>query len=184
MESVAQARWRQAIRRSQHLILLGGALLAPLLLLAAPSWRATTIATLLIGVYLLFRRLVVPLPIVRKGRIYDEKSGKAISGVIVRLLDKRSGVLAERQVTDRHGRDGFHAGKNVYSLAVDASGYLPVTLVDVIPVEAEGVISRDIAMTRDVQKRKGTGLVNDRVWKWIEGRWEQLLRLLSRRPPV
>lgn len=173
-ESVAQARWRQGVRRAQHLILLGGALMGPLLFIAAPSWRAAAIAVILAGVYLLFRRLVIPPPIIRTGRVYDEKTGKSISGAVIRLLDKKSGVLAERQVSDRRGRYGFHAGRNTFSIAVDAPGYVPVTLVDVAPSGTEWTISRDVALTRDTQYRKGRGLAYERLW-------EGLKRILKRR---
>ncbi len=150
---VSEETRMQVIRRT-HLSYLqrtaaGGGLLAGLaIFILAPSLLMAVFVAMEAGAYAVYRRLHVPVAPKRRARIYDESTGKAIQGALVRLRDMKTRTLLESLVTDRHGRYGFVAGQNRYSILVEAPGYLPTELLDLEPQEGEEVIARDIKMAR------------------------------------
>jgi len=75
-----------------------------------------------IGVYILFRRLAVPVKPKSWGISIDGKTKKPISNVVVRIFDKKFNKLLETQVTDRNGKYGFFVRRNVYYITAEKPG--------------------------------------------------------------
>lgn len=149
-ESARQAVLRDSFQRLQHAVAVAGAMAGGAAFLLAPSLAMAGLALVHAGVYFTFRRLQVPPKVKENGKIFDVASGKPIHHAVVRLLEAKTKKLIEIKVTDKAGKYGFVAGKNVYDVSTEAFKYRPTTIpgVDLTASEVKNV-SVDVGLEKD-----------------------------------
>lgn len=101
-----------------------------------------------VGMYLVFRRLALRSHAKPWGAMMDARTRKPISGVVVRIFDKKFNKLLEMQVTDRSGKYGFFVRRNVYYVMAQKSGYQTYTSPDVnLSSQDEALVDMNVFLT-------------------------------------
>ncbi len=114
-----------------------------------PSITTSVLLLVQVGVYILFRKIAVPLKPKSWGAARDAYTKKPISNVIVRIFDKKFNKLLETQVTDRQGRYGFFVKRNVYYVSAEKQAYQKFTSPDIdLTAKEEAIVDQNIEMER------------------------------------
>jgi hypothetical protein len=113
-----------------------------------PSYEYIGLALFQLVTYLVFSRLAYRKP-KSSGVIKDTKTGKAIKGAVVRILDAQFNRVLETQVTDSEGRYGFLVGKGKFYVTVTKEGYAQTKseVLDYSSGKGSMVIDRGIRLT-------------------------------------
>ncbi len=142
-EIIQRKRWRK-LQSALSGISLVVAFIAVVL---QPTKLMIGLAVAQVVAFFVFRRLAVPRKPKNWGIAYDGVTRKPLKQAVVRIFDKKYNKLLETQVTDRDGKYAFFAGKNVYYVTADRSGYDRLVSKDVdLSHEALGVIREPLAM--------------------------------------
>lgn len=109
--------------------------------------------------YILFKKASKQKKFKNYGVIFDNKSKKPISKVIVRLYDSKFNRLIATQVTDSKGRYSFLVGKNNYYLTIEKSGFNSRKIENINVLEKEdGVVDKDVALEKLVKQKDSSEL--------------------------
>ena len=134
-ETPRRVIYRKALKNLQHGLALLGVVVSLVAFVLVPTAFVGSVALFQLVLYLLFRKMALPVKAKPWGRVLDDKSGAVVKGAIVRIFEKKFNKLLEMQFTDADGRYGFFASKSVYYITIEKSGY-------------EKYISRDLDITR------------------------------------
>jgi hypothetical protein len=134
-------------RKVSFVFSLLGPILALIVLIIAPSWSMLGLFLLHVVLFLLFRRLAARKKAKPWGEVFEMKTEKSLSRVVVRLFEPRFGRILASKVTDIDGRYGFLVGDDKYLLVPNKAGYQsPEDRIEVIG--QEGIVKRDIALKK------------------------------------
>jgi len=136
------------IKNSRLAVSYLGMILALLIILIYPT--AITIGSFVLHIvlFLIFRRLLVPLKPRSWGIVYDQKTKAPLTYAIVRIFDIRFNKLLETQVTDTRGRYAFLVGKNQYQLLTEKQGYQKKEIKPVDLLKKETIVNLDIGLAK------------------------------------
>lgn len=122
-ETPSRVLLRKTAKVLRHSVAFSGVLFGMVVLVVTPSAPSAFLLLAQIGIYLLFRRLALPVKAKSWGITFDARSRKPVGGVIVRIFDKKFNKLLETQVTDANGKYGFFVRRNVYYVTAEKKGY-------------------------------------------------------------
>lgn len=138
------------LRRLQHFLSAISVFVTAIALAISPSWFLLGLLIVQILTYFLFRRLALPKKPKGWGIVYDDKSRRPLSSVIVRIFDKKFNKLLETQVTDTRGNYGFFAQKNVYFITAEKAGYKKFKSDDIDLTKADtSVVDKHIPIEKE-----------------------------------
>lgn len=114
-----KAMWRKV----QKGLSVGGIVASFAALVIQPSLIMGGFIVFQVGSYFLFKRLAIPPKPKEWGIVYNTQDKKPLEKTIVRIFDKKFNKLLETQVTDKDGKYGFFAGKGLYYVTAEKSGF-------------------------------------------------------------
>lgn len=148
---IKRRRWRKI----QQGLSIGSLGVAGVAFFLQPTVIMGAFALVQIGAFFLFRRLAVPAKPKNWGIVYDGQTRKPLEKAIVRVFDRKHNKLLETQVTDRDGKYAFFAGKNIYYVTADLSGYERFVSQEIdLRKEALGVIREPLALMPKAVKER------------------------------
>lgn len=104
-----------------------------------------------VGVYVLFRKIAVPIKAKSWGVVVDASTKKSVGSVIVRIFDKKFNKLLETQVTDRNGKYGFFVKRNVYYVVAEKTGFQKYVSPDIdLTSKDAAIIDQNIELKQAV----------------------------------
>ncbi|MBU2613348.1 carboxypeptidase regulatory-like domain-containing protein [Patescibacteria group bacterium] len=130
-ETPKRILWKKLLRSIQHNLSLVTIIVAMVALVIKPGLQIAIILLFQVVFYLLFRRLATSIHARDWGRVVDDMKKTPISGVIVRIFDKKFNKLLETQVTDANGKYGFFVRRNIYYVTAEREGYEKYTSPDI-----------------------------------------------------
>lgn len=152
MEAPIWVIWKHRLRHLQSVVSIASVILSIGVVIIAPSVFSVGLLVGQVLMYALFRRLAAPSAPKNWGYVYDLDTKSKLERVIVRIFDKKYHKLLETQVTDRVGRYGFFAKKNVYYLTAERPGYQRFVSSEIDLSKAEDtVIKQDVGLRRESQ---------------------------------
>ena len=145
-------RAKRVLRTVQHLAALSGILVALAILILRPGVYAGVVLGVQLSIYLLIRRLAKPRRKPRGwGIVYDERTRRPLSNVVVRVFEPVYNKLLATAMTDRRGRYNFLVGPNEYYARFRKDGYEET---EVKPIDLSAAKEpTDIAIDVTLKKR-------------------------------
>jgi len=102
-------------------------LIISLLLALFALWVSLTlfneVLVILYVLIIIFRKKTAKLSTENWGIVFDRKTLKKISGIPIKVLDKKYNKMLETQISDKRGRFGFILPKGEYYLRIDSLRY-------------------------------------------------------------
>ena len=147
VETPRRVLWRKTLQSLRHGLAFSAIPLGMVMLIVTPSVPTALLLLAQIGVYLLFRRIALPVAAKSWGITFDAKKRKPVGRVIVRIFDKKFNKLLETQVTDGNGKYGFFVRRNVYYMTAEKQGYKKYTSPDIdLSMKDEALVDQNIPL--------------------------------------
>ena len=128
-----------------------GPLLSAAVCLVSPNGFTFAMLAIHLVIYWVFRRLAEGQKNKDWGVVYDDLSSEPIYKAVTRIISPEYNKILDYSVTDRYGRYGFLAAKNVYYLTADVPGYkrYKTDNIDLKAKEVEEVVGLDMKLEKD-----------------------------------
>jgi hypothetical protein len=140
---------KKILRKMQSVLGVLGVIGSLVALISVPTFAMAAFFASQVVLYALFHRLGAPSAPKDWGIVYEKGGKKALERTVVRIFNKRFNKLLETQVTDRNGKFGFYADKDVYYVTAERPGYEKYQSSDFdLSKGEEKVVSQDIFLKK------------------------------------
>ncbi|MFH1620507.1 MAG: fibronectin type III domain-containing protein [Patescibacteria group bacterium] len=131
VETPGMILWRKFTKSARHAVAFSGIPLGMVIVVVTPGLPTALLLLAQIGVYLLFKRIALPIKPKSWGISFDNSTRKPLANVIVRIFDKKFNKLLETQITDKNGKYGFFVKRNIYYIVAEKPSYEKFTSPDI-----------------------------------------------------
>ncbi len=138
---------KKSLQLLRHGLAFMGIPVGMVILIITPSVPNALLLVSQVGIYLLFRRLAMPVRPKSWGIVLDAKTKKPLANVVVRIFDKKFNKLLETQVTDRNGKYGFFVKRNIYYITAEKPGFKKYVSQDIdLSKKEEAIIDQNVVL--------------------------------------
>ena len=139
--------WKSVGKSFRDFLGFSGIPLGAIVFAVTPSVTTGALFAGQVAIYVVFRRLAhAPKP-KSWGVVYDARIRRTVTGVVVRIFEKKFNKLLETQVTDATGKYGFLVRRNVYYVTAEKKGYKKYVSPDIdLSNKDEGLIDQHISL--------------------------------------
>ncbi len=149
VETPRSILWHKLTRSLRQAAAFSGIPLGMIILVVTPGLATALLLLAQVAVYLLFKRISLPIKPKNWGILFDQKTKKPLANVIVRIFDKKFNKLLETQITDINGKYGFFVRRNVYYLTAEKNGYEKYTSPDIdLSAMDEAMVDLNISLIK------------------------------------
>ncbi|MDQ7815378.1 MAG: carboxypeptidase regulatory-like domain-containing protein [Patescibacteria group bacterium] len=139
--------FKKSLQLIRHGVAFMGIPVGMIILIITPSVPNALLLVSQVGIYLLFRRLALPIRPKSWGIVLDSKTKKPLANVIIRIFDKKFNKLLETQVTDRNGKYGFFVKRNIYYVTAEKPGFKKYVSPDIdLSGKEEAIIDQNVIL--------------------------------------
>jgi len=139
--------FKKSLQLIRHGVAFMGIPVGMVILIITPSVPNALLLVSQVGIYLLFRRLAMPIRPKSWGIVLDAKTKKPVANAVVRIFDKKFNKLLETQVTDRNGKYGFFVKRNIYYITAEKPGFKKYVSPDIdLSGKDEAIIDQNVVL--------------------------------------